>query len=370
MASITGQRTNIYCIEDVTFTIDRKMLYCDTSGYDYVEVSSTGNVRCSYEDQTHIKANRNPGTYTCTVHLRLYNGSSTYTDYYDLTLTILPSLSKYNLTTTKIGTAIGSSLHTVGGLETSGLINPYSPNKPNGSSPYSMGEWDHYSHTAQGGIILEGTNGLYLTDSNPTGTGYAYVHKSFLPKYGTFSGHRLNFKSGSTVVGTPSIDWVSSDYDSITLNTFNWDWSRRNTTDNYTVHLAYNNGSSYVEDSGYVNFSVQYASALYNFGASPLPTIWGPSYGGNEGCGFYATVGCTNESGSAITFTAEIDLFTSYGNPTYTYTSASIPNGSSGYIYFDEYFGQAIPGGSTFTLKITDPVSRTLYDHSGLGSES
>ena len=67
------------------------------------------------------------------------------------------SIGGTNISISLIKSVLGETVNNIKGLCTSSKINPFSPNKPNGTAPYTFGSFRFYSHDVKGGVNLLGS---------------------------------------------------------------------------------------------------------------------------------------------------------------------------------------------------------------------
>ena len=112
---------------------------------------------CSYNGTLSIFADEIQSAETCVFEVNWTSQSDTGTTITsEVEAQILGALPAHNISTTLVGNTIGNSSRNVSDLCKASTINPYSYFKPNGSSPYKLGDFRWYCHLQPGGALLIG----------------------------------------------------------------------------------------------------------------------------------------------------------------------------------------------------------------------
>ena len=146
----------IYAIGAVNLTINAEM-FINEATWDTpasVRLPSSGTYTGCAKVSTYELSITNPSsdsTFSFPVEYS-ENDIDWYTS--QITGTVYKSLGATNISFTLVRTTIGESTWTLSGLCSSSLVNDYSYYKPNGSSPYKLGDFRWYCHGALGGTYV------------------------------------------------------------------------------------------------------------------------------------------------------------------------------------------------------------------------
>lgn len=162
----------IYAIGDVNLTVSAGMFIKDTD-YDFpasIRLPAAGTYTNCAKVSTYVLSITNQasdGTFTFPIEW-----SDNDIDWYSASITGVSYHSEgaTNISLNHIRSTIGESTYSLAGICSSSLVNIYSLYKPNGSSPYRLGDFRWYAHGSLGGT--------YVTYAKPAATvqwGVAYT---------------------------------------------------------------------------------------------------------------------------------------------------------------------------------------------------
>lgn len=147
----------IYAIGDVNLSLDAGMFLYDTT-YAFpssirLPVSGGTYVGCSKLNASTLTITNPASDSTFTFPIQGSEDDTTWIDG-NITGVVYHSEGSYNISLNNIRTVIGETTYSLAGLCASSLVNPYSLYKPNGSSPYRLGDFRWYAHGALGGTYV------------------------------------------------------------------------------------------------------------------------------------------------------------------------------------------------------------------------
>ena len=137
-----------------------------------ISVNTSGTfTNCSSNDTLSIKADETQSDTTCAFEVNWTSQTdpgTTITS--EVTAKVLGALPSHNISTTLVGNTIGCTCRNISDLCKASTINPYSYYKPDGNSPYKLGDFRWYCHTQPGGALLKGNPASASSTDNEDNT--------------------------------------------------------------------------------------------------------------------------------------------------------------------------------------------------------
>ena len=138
-----------------------------------IQIPASGAfTRCSWNSLYSVKAEETQTDSTCYFDVQWTKPGEDWVDAHttNIEAKILGALPSHNISTTLVGNTIGCTCRNVSDLCKASTINPYSYYKPDGNSPYKLGDFRWYCHYQPGGAILTGNPVSGSSTDNPDGT--------------------------------------------------------------------------------------------------------------------------------------------------------------------------------------------------------